>query len=171
MCIDRNLARCARWRRIDKPSRGAHVGSVGPRDYTTNLTGDNRRVRRTKNQSLLNPYLRARQAVAVSISEHRNQLLVGEAGTGKCTMAAAIFTSQYPGAAIETVNCARLDVSAALDRLSASVSDRASHRLLVLRSLNSLNVNDVRALNNALLILSKAIDPPMIIGCVRRNCC
>ena len=146
--------------------QGAHVGSVGPRDYTTNLTGDNRRVQRTKNQSLLNPYLRARQAVAVSISEHRNQLLVGEAGTGKCTMAAAMFTSQYPGAAIETVNCARLDVSAALDRLSASVSDRASHRLLVLRSLNSLNVNDARALNNALLILSKAIDPPMIIGCV-----
>lgn len=148
--------------------QGTHIGRVGPRDYASNPVGSDRRRRRQqgRNQALLNPYLRARQAVAVNIAEQRSHLLSGEPGTGKSTMPAAIFTAQHPGAGIETIDCARLDVTAVVNRWSTPTPDQTPHRLLILRSLNSLDINDARALNSALAALAEATHPPVVIGCV-----
>jgi len=150
------------------PRQGAHTGRVGPRDYTADPVGNDqrRRQQQERNRALLNPHLRARQTVAVNVAELRNHLLVGEAGTGKSTLAATTFAAQYPDAGIEIINCARLDVSAVLNRWSTSSPEQAPHRLLIMRSLNSLNVNDARALNSVLTALAEATDPPVVIGCV-----
>lgn len=147
--------------------QGAHIGRVGPRDYTVNLTGEVRRQqRRERNQALLNPYLRAREVVATNIAERRNHLLVGEPGTGKTTMVAAMYAAQHPGAGIEIVSCIRRDVSIAVDRWSTSVLDHEPRRLLVLRSLNHLDISEARALNRVLTALSESTDPPVVVGCV-----
>lgn len=147
--------------------QGAHIGRAGPRDYTTSLANiDRHRQAQDRNQVLLNPYVRAREVVATNIAEQRNHLLAGEPGTGKSTLAAEIFSAQGSSTGIETINCARFDCSAVLDRWSKCTRDQAPRRLLILRSMNSLDVNESRALDGALTALAATDDPPLVIGCV-----
>jgi transcriptional regulator of acetoin/glycerol metabolism len=121
--LDGQLVGCVLAGRHSNPQRpaaipeavrrqGSHVAPTARRDYAKDLRGPARtqriyaEARIRANQELLTPFLRARQEVAASITQHRRHLLIGEPGVGKQTLVRGQFRQVFPHGQVIAVNCA-----------------------------------------------------------------
>jgi len=121
--LDGQLVGCVLAGRHSNPQRpaaipeavrrqGSHVAPTARRDYAKDLRGPARtqriyaEARIRANQELLTPFLRARQEVAASITQHRRHLLIGEPGVGKQTLVRGQFRQVFPHGHVIAVNCA-----------------------------------------------------------------
>jgi transcriptional regulator of acetoin/glycerol metabolism len=129
--------------------QGSHVAPTVRRDYAKDLRGPARtqriyaEARIRANQELLTPFLRARQEVAASITQHRRHLLIGEPGVGKQTLVRGQFRQVFPHGQVIAVNCASFPAGTGAPR-SHPVADLAKAadghpQLLLLCGLNRLS--------------------------------
>ncbi|ODV03891.1 MAG: hypothetical protein ABT15_21825 [Pseudonocardia sp. SCN 73-27] len=154
--------------------QGSHVAPTTRRDYAADLRGGDHsarlhaEARMRANRELLSPYLRARHEVAAAVGRRRHQLLIGEAGVGKQTLAVGQFRRAHPSAMVHVVDCSRIGDSTGgpdpLDRVARELGDRP--RLLVLRQMNLLSPVAARRLDESLRTLVAMPDPLVVAGCI-----
>ena len=84
--------------------QGSHVAPTARRDFAAPLRDDRSPAERAHaearvraNRELLSPYLRARQEVVANLGHRRHQVLLGETGVGKRTLALEQFHRPAPG--------------------------------------------------------------------------
>ncbi len=155
--------------------QGSHVAPTVRRDYAADLrdTGRTDRMhaeaRMRANRELLSPYLRARHEVAAGVGQRRHQLLVGEAGVGKRTLALGQFRRAFPAGTVRTVDCSEIGDSPGepdlLGRVAGELPDDRPH-LLVLRQMNLLGPVGARRLDESLRTLVALPSALMVVGCV-----
>ncbi|MEU6697605.1 helix-turn-helix domain-containing protein [Pseudonocardia sp. NPDC046786] len=150
--------------------QGSHVAPTGRRDYAADLRdGEGRahsEARRRANRELLSPYLRARHEVAAAVGQGRHQLLVGEAGAGKRTLAVEQFRRAHPQGRTRVVDCATIGNGGPdpLAPVAREPGDRP--HLLVLSQLNLLGPVAARRLDESLRTLVAMPGPLLVAGCV-----
>lgn len=150
--------------------QGSHVAPTTRRDYAADLrtraSGSHAEARRRANRELLSPYLRARQEVAAAVGQGRNQLLLGETGVGKRTLAVEQFRRAHPDGRTRVVDCAALgaDGPDPLARVRRELSDRPY--LVVLHQMNLLGPVAARRLDESLRTLVALPGGPTVAGCV-----
>jgi transcriptional regulator of acetoin/glycerol metabolism len=156
--------------------QGSHVAPTVRRDYAKDLRGPGRtqriyaEARIRANQELLTPFLRARQEVAASITQHRRHLLIGEPGVGKQTLVRAQFRQVFPHGQVIAVNCASFPAGPGAPG-SHPVADLAKTadghpQLLLLCGLNRLSPVAAHRLDESLRPLI-ALDAGLsVIGCI-----
>ena len=154
--------------------QGSHVAPTVRRDYAADLrtAGGADRVhaeaRMRANRELLSPYVRARHEVAAGAGQGRHQLLIGEAGVGKRTLAAEQFRRAFPTGAVRDIDCSDISDSASgpdpLARVMRELGERPY--LLVLRQMNLLSPVAARRLDESLRILVAMPSSLMVVGCV-----
>ncbi|GAA4863815.1 helix-turn-helix domain-containing protein [Pseudonocardia benzenivorans] len=154
--------------------QGSHVAPTTRRDYAADLRGGDHsarlhaEARMRANRELLSPYLRACHEVAAAVGRRRHQLLIGEAGVGKQTLAVQQFRRAHPSAMVHVVDCSRIGDSTGgpdpLDRVAREPGDRP--RLLVLRQMNLLSPVAARRLDESLRTLVAMPDPLVVAGCI-----
>ncbi len=161
--------------RVSEAARrqGAHVAPTVRRDYAADLRGDRRAERHAEarmraNRELLSPYLRARHEVAASVGRRRHHLLVGEAGSGKRTLALQQFRRAFPLGATRRIDCSRIgDSASAPDPLHGVVEELTERpHLLVLEQLNLLGPVAARRLDESLRTLVVVPSALLVVGCV-----
>lgn len=169
--VDRDRGRAAVPEAVRR--QGSHVAPTGRRDYAADLRDGDRdsrahaEARRRANRELLSPYLRARAEVAAAIAQGRHQLLIGEPGVGKRTLAVEQFRRAHPLGRVRVVECAGIGSPGGRDPLARAARDPADHpRLVVLRRLDLLGPVAARRLDESLRTLVAATDPPTVVGCV-----
>ena len=153
--------------------QGSHVAPTTRRDYAADLRGDRRTDRHAEarlraNRELLSPYLRARHEVAASVGQRRHQLLVGEAGSGKRTLALQQFRRAFPLGATRTVDCSRISDSTSAPDPLLQVAEELTERpyLLVLRQMDLLSPVGARRLDESLRVLVALPSALLVVGCV-----
>ncbi|MGH3169886.1 MAG: hypothetical protein ACRDN0_28900, partial [Trebonia sp.] len=156
--------------------QGSHVAPTVRRDYAEDLRRPSslRRIhaeaRIRANQELMTPFLRARQEVAVGVRQGRNQLLIGEPGVGKRTLAQAQFRQAFPQGHMVAVSCAQFEPGsdAAREDPIASLlhSSRDQPRLLLLRGIEGLTPVGARRLDESMRPLVALPSPPLVIACL-----
>ncbi|MBP2366679.1 helix-turn-helix domain-containing protein [Pseudonocardia parietis] len=150
--------------------QGSHVAPTTRRDYAADLRADAPRThaeaRRRANRELLSPYLRARHEVAAAVGHGRHQLLIGETGVGKRTLAIEQFRRAHPDGRTRVVDCSAIgsDGPDPLARVRRELSDRP--HLLVLHQLNLLGPVAARRLDESLRTLVALPDALTVTGCV-----
>ncbi|MDQ4118511.1 MAG: hypothetical protein M3235_16335 [Actinomycetota bacterium] len=154
--------------------QGSHVAPTVRRDYAADLRssggadGAHAEARMRANRELLSPYLRARHEVAAGVGQRRHQLLIGEAGVGKRTLAAEQFRRAFPTGAVRDVDCSEIGDSAGAPDPLARVARELGERpyLLVLRQMNLLSPVAARRLDESLRTLVAMPNALMVAGCV-----
>jgi sigma-54 dependent transcriptional regulator, acetoin dehydrogenase operon transcriptional activator AcoR len=156
--------------------QGSHVAPMTRRDYAEHLrrTDDARRehaeARVRANRELMTPYLRAREEVAASITQHRNHLLIGEPGVGKRTLLVDRFRQAFPRGRVVPLDCGSFTGEPGrrstdpVERLLDGLDERP--HLLLLRGMNTLGPVAARRLDEALRPLVALPAPPLVVGCV-----
>ncbi|TCK24543.1 helix-turn-helix domain-containing protein [Pseudonocardia endophytica] len=154
--------------------QGSHVAPTARRDYAADLRssgGTDRahaEARMRANRELLSPYLRARHEVAAGVGQRRHQLLIGETGVGKRTLAAEQFRRAFPTGVVRDVDCSAIGDSAGAPDPLATVAREPEDRprLLVLRQMNLLSPVAARRLDESLRTLVAMPNGLMVVGCV-----
>ena len=151
--------------------QGSHVAPTARRDYAADLRDTGRadrlhaEARMRANRELLSPYLRARHEVAAGVGQRRHQLLVGEPGVGKRTLAMEQFRRAFPAGVVRVVDCSAIAESPeGVDLLGPVTGDGA--RLLVLRQMNLLGPVGARRLDESLRTLVALPSALAVVGCV-----
>ncbi|MFC5063053.1 helix-turn-helix domain-containing protein [Actinomycetospora atypica] len=152
--------------------QGSHVAPTGRRDFAAALRGpgDGRapsaaRVR--ANRELLTPHLRARQEVAANLAQGRDQLLVGEPGTGKRTLAVEQFARRHRGRAPVVLDCSTIGDAGRGDPLARVVAARdGAPQLVVLRQLQAVSPVAVRRLDEVLRRVADTPGAVVLVGCL-----
>ncbi|MBC3193243.1 hypothetical protein H7X46_19475 [Pseudonocardia sp. C8] len=150
--------------------QGSHVAPTARRDYAADLrtagTRAHAEARRRANRELLSPYLRARQEVAAAVGQGRHQLLIGETGAGKRTLAVEQFRRAHPDGRVRVVDCSAIGADGP-DALARVRRERGSRPyLLVLHQMNLLGPVAARRLDESLRTLVAVPDALVVIGCV-----
>ncbi len=155
--------------------QGSHVAPTARRDFAAPLRDDRSPAERAHaearvraNRELLSPYLRARQEVVANLGHRRHQVLLGETGVGKRTLALEQFHRLHPDGAVTVVECARIgDTPAATDPLAglAETSPSRPH-LALLRGIQALGPVAARRLDESLRVLVARADPVVVVGCL-----
>jgi transcriptional regulator of acetoin/glycerol metabolism len=185
--LDGQLVGCVLAGRHSNPQRpaaipeavrrqGSHVAPTARRDYAKDLRGPARtqriyaEARIRANQELLTPFVRARQEIAASITQHRRHLLIGEPGVGKQTLVRAQFRQVFPHGQVIAVNCASFPAGPGVPG-SHPVADLAKTadghpQLLLLCGLNRLSPVAAHRLDESLRPLL-ALDAGLsVVGCI-----
>ena len=155
--------------------QGSHVAPTARRDFAAPLRDDRSPAERAHaearvraNRELLSPYLRARQEVVANLGHRRHQVLLGETGVGKRTLALEQFHRLHPDGAVTVVECAKIgDTPAATDPLAglAQTSPSRPH-LALLRGVQALGPVAARRLDESLRVLVARADPVVVVGCL-----
>ena len=154
--------------------QGSHVAPTARRDFAAPLRDDRSPAERAHaearvraNRELLSPYLRARQEVVANLGHRRHQVLLGETGVGKRTLALEQFHRLHPDGAVTVVECAKIgDTPAAADPLAGLADAAPRTHLVLLRGVQALGPVAARRLDESLRVLVAHAGPIVVIGCL-----
>jgi sigma-54 dependent transcriptional regulator, acetoin dehydrogenase operon transcriptional activator AcoR len=156
--------------------QGSHVAPTARRDFAAALRGDagdreHAEARVRANRDLLTPSLRARQELAAHLAGRRHQVLVGEAGVGKRTMAVQAFGRLHGDGGVTVVDVDTGDTTddgaraaEPLARLVARPPNRPY--LVVLRGLQAVAPLAARRLDEALRLLLARAGGVVVVACL-----
>lgn len=155
--------------------QGSHVAPTARRDFAADLRGESSAAARAHaaarvraNRDLLTPSLRARQELAANLGQRRHQVLVGEAGVGKRTLAVEQFQRLCRDGAVTIVDPeASDDGLRAAEQLARLVRRPPSRpHLVVLRGLQGVAPLSARRLDEQLrLVLTRATNA-VVVACL-----
>jgi hypothetical protein len=150
------------WRDAEARRRqGSHVAPTARRDFAADLRDERGPAERSQaearvraNRDLLTPSLRARSELVANLAQRRHQVLVGEAGVGKCTLAVEHFGRLHRDGAVTVLDADPADGGRATEAV-AGLAERAPTRphLVVLRGLAHLTPLSARRLDESLRLL------------------
>ncbi|MHC1558726.1 helix-turn-helix domain-containing protein [Actinomycetospora sp. C-140] len=153
--------------------QGSHVAPTARRDFAASLRGaaadhEHAEARVRANRDLLTPSLRARQELAANLGQRRHQVLVGEAGVGKRTLAVEQFGRLHRDGAVTVVDVDTAEgddgAAAPLARLLRRPSGRP--HLVVLRGLQAVAPLAARRLDEALRLLLAHAGDVVVVACL-----
>ncbi|GAA4931030.1 transcriptional regulator of acetoin/glycerol metabolism [Actinomycetospora succinea] len=149
--------------------QGSHVAPTSRRDFAADMRGDERahaEARVRANRDLLTPSLRARQELAANLGQRRHQVLVGEAGVGKRTLAVEQFVRLHRDGTVTVLDAAEDGVRAAepLERLVHRPPSRP--HLVVLRGLQGVTPLSARRLDEQLGLLLARASSTVVVACL-----
>ncbi|GAA4872311.1 helix-turn-helix domain-containing protein [Actinomycetospora straminea] len=157
--------------------QGSHVAPTRRRDFAADLRGAgseeraHAEARVRANRDLLTPSLRARQELAANLARRRHQVLVGEAGVGKRTMAVEQFGRLHRDGAITVIATDAADASGDGVRAAEPLA-RLVHRpptrphLVVLRGLQGVTPLVARRLDEQLRLLLARTGDVVVVACL-----
>ncbi|MEJ2861150.1 helix-turn-helix domain-containing protein [Actinomycetospora flava] len=151
--------------------QGSHVAPTSRRDFAADVRGDERahaEARVRANRDLLTPSLRARQELAANLGQRRHQVLVGEAGVGKRTLAVEQFVRLHRDGTVTVVSTDASDDGArAVEPLERLVHrPPARPHLVVLRGLHGVTPLAARRLDEQLGLLLARSSHAVVVACL-----
>ncbi|MFC5137686.1 helix-turn-helix domain-containing protein [Actinomycetospora rhizophila] len=171
------------WPAVDEHSRreaearrrqGSHVAPTSRRDFAADVRGAgaaeraHAEARVRANRDLLTPSLRARQELAANLGQRRHQVLVGEAGVGKRTLAVEQFARLHRDGTVSVVGADASDDGVR----AAEPLERLAHRpparphLVVLRGLQGVTPLTARRLDEQLGLLLARSSTVVVVACL-----
>ncbi|MEJ2890164.1 helix-turn-helix domain-containing protein [Actinomycetospora aeridis] len=147
--------------------QGSHVAPTSRRDFAADMRGAERahaEARVRANRDLLTPSLRARQELAANLGQRRHQVLVGEAGVGKRTLAAEQFGRLHRDGTVTVVAADTADAPEPLERLVHRPPARP--QLVVLRGLQGVTPLSARRLDEQLRLLLARSSHAVVVACL-----
>ncbi|PVZ13056.1 hypothetical protein C8D89_102205 [Actinomycetospora cinnamomea] len=164
------------WREAEARRRqGSHVAPTARRDFAADLRDEHGAAERSQaearvraNRDLLTPSLRARQELVANLAQRRHQVLVGEAGVGKRTLAVEHFTRLQRDGTVTVLDGDPSEDGARTTEPLARLADRppAHPHLVVLRGLQHLTPLSARRLDESLRLLLARSDTVVVVACL-----
>lgn len=166
--VDEHSRREAEARR----RQGSHVAPTSRRDFAAEVRGAgpaeraHAEARVRANRDLLTPSLRARQELAANLGQRRHQVLVGEAGVGKRTLAVEQFVRLHRDGTVSVVDASD-DGARAAEPLEGLVHrPPARPHLVVLRGLHGVTPLSARRLDEHLGLLLARSSNLVVVACL-----